>query len=66
MKLTKKQIDMISLNTPAELKGQQVKGYTGYKLGQYTPSNANWSYHALYIEYNGMPLLVVTHFGHIV
>ena len=66
MKLTKKQIDMIILYTPAELKGQPVKGWTGYELGMYTPSNANWSYHAQYIEYNGMPVLVATRYGHIV
>ena len=65
MKLTRKQIDIIILYTPSELKGKQVGSWTGYKLGSHTPSNANWSYIAQYIDYNGMPILVVTQFGEI-
>ena len=65
MKLTKKQIDMIILYTPAELHGKAVTGWTGYELGHYRPAGANWAYHAQYIDYNGAPVLVVTQFGHI-
>lgn len=66
MKLTKKQIDTIILYTPAELHGQPVQGWTGVELGYYSPVNANWAYHAQYIEYNGIPIPVITQFGHIV
>ena len=66
MKLTKKQIDTIILYTPAELRGQPVQGWTGIELGYYSPANANWAYHAQYIEYNGVPIPVITQFGHIV
>ena len=65
MKLTRKQIDIIRLYTPEELKGTQLKGWAGYTLGSYTPSGANWSYIAKYIDYNGAPVLVVTRFGEI-
>lgn len=66
MKLTKKQIDMIILYTPEDLRGQPLKGWTGYELGHYMPAGANWAYHAQYIDYNGVPIPVVTQFGHIV
>ncbi|MBR5199335.1 MAG: hypothetical protein IKW20_05845 [Bacteroidales bacterium] len=66
MKLSKKQIDTIILYTPAELKEKPVTGWTGCELGYYQPNNANWAYHAQYIDYNGAPVLVVTRFGHIV
>ena len=66
MKLTKKQIDTIILYTPAELHGKPVQGWTGYELGYWQPAGANWAYHAQYIEYNSVPILVVTQFGHIV
>ena len=66
MKLTRKQIDVIILYTPAELRGCPVQGWTGLELGYYQPANANWAYHAQYIDYNGAPVLVVTQFGHIV
>lgn len=65
MKLTKKQIDVIRLYTPEELKGKQISSWTGYKLGSYMPRNANWAYIAQYIDYNGVPVLVVTRFGEI-
>lgn len=65
MKLTRKQIDIIKLYTPNELRGQPVKGWTGYELGYYQPAGANWAYHAQYIDYNGVPILVATQFGHI-
>lgn len=65
MKLTKKQIDIIRLYTPAALKGRQVSGWSGYVLGTYTPAGANWSYVAKYIDYNGAPVLVVARFGEI-
>ena len=65
MKLTKKQIDIIVSNTPSELHGKPVTGATGYELGYYSPVNANWAYHAQYINYNGVPVLVATQFGHI-
>ena len=65
MKLTKKQIDMIILYTPAELHGKAVTGWTGYELGHYQPAGANWAYHAQYIDYNGAPILVVIQFSHI-
>ena len=66
MRLTKKQIDVIILYTPAELKNKPVQGWTGCELGYYQPASANWAYHAVYIDYNGAPVLVVTQFGHIV
>jgi hypothetical protein len=65
MKLTKKQIDVIRLYTPVDLKGTQAGSLYGYTLGSYTPRGANWSYIAKYIEYNGAPVLVVTRFGEI-
>lgn len=65
MKLTRKQIDLIRLYTPAELKGTQLKGWTGYTLGTFAPAGANWSYIAKYIDYNGAPVLVVTRYGEI-
>jgi hypothetical protein len=65
MKLSRKQIDVIRLYTPEELKGKQISGWGGYTLGSYTPSGANWSYIAKYIDYNGAPVLVVTRFGEI-
>lgn len=65
MKLSKKQIDLIIKNTPADLHGQPVRGATGYELGYYQPAGANWAYHAQYIDYNGAPILVATQFGHI-
>lgn len=65
MKLTKKQIDLIITNTPAELHGQSVGSCAGVELGYNQPTGANWAYHAQYIDYNGVPVLVVTRFGHI-
>ena len=68
MKLTKKQIERIRQNTPAELVGMQRTNicaqYLG-ELGYYQPTNANWAYIAEYIKYNGQPLLIVTQFGEI-
>lgn len=64
MKLTRKQIDLIRLHTPGELKGKQINS-SGDTLGLYTPSGANWSYIAKYIDHNGAPVLVVTRFGEI-
>ena len=64
MKLTRKQIDIIRENTPTELKGKQA-GYSLCTLGLYTPTGANWSYIAKYINHNGAPVLVVTQFGEI-
>ena len=65
MKLTKKQIDIIRANTPAELRGS-----SDYKiqdiLGTYQKCSANWSYKAGYIKYNGASVLVVTAFGEII
>ena len=68
MKLTKKQIEMIRRNTPAELVGsQRASIYAEYlgEFGYFQPSNANWAYIAEYIKYNGQPLLIVTSFGEI-
>lgn len=65
MKLTKKQIDIIRENTPGGLKGLQVKTWSGNTLGSFRPTGANWSYIAVYIDYNGAPVLVVTRFGEI-
>ena len=68
MKLTKKQIEIIRQNTPAEIVGKQRSiinaEYLG-KLGYYQPNGANWTYIAEYIRYNGQPLLIVTQFGEI-
>ena len=68
MKLTKKQIEIIRQNTPAEIVGKERSSigaqYLG-KLGDYQPSGANWAYIAEYIKYNGQPLLIVTQFGEI-
>ena len=66
MKLTRKQINIIVFNTPAELHGKPATGATGQELGYYQPTGANWAYHAQYINYNGAPVLVATQFGHIV
>ena len=66
MKLTKKQIDLIINNTPAELRRQPVGSCAGPELGYYIPAGANWAYHAQYIDYNGAPILVVIQFGHVV
>ena len=66
MKLTKKQINTIILYTPAELRGKPISGRIGVELGYYQPNNANWAYHAEYIEYNGIPIPVITQFGHVV
>lgn len=66
MKLTKKQIDLIIENTPADLHGQPVRGLNHGELGYYAPASANWAYHAQYIDYNGAPVLVVTRFGHVI
>lgn len=65
MKLTKKQIDLIIANTPAELHGQPVGSCAGIELGYNQPAGANWAYHAKYIDYNGIPVLVAIRFGHI-
>jgi|GEM_PF-2280224 len=62
MKMTKKQIDMIIDNTPQELGGSQ-EYHTVNELGYHMPSQANWSYRAVFIVYNGQPLLVVKQFG---
>jgi hypothetical protein len=66
MKLTKKQIDLIIENTPSDLHGQPVRGLNNGELGYYSPANANWAYHAVFIDYNGGSVLVATRFGHIV
>ena len=60
MKLTKKQIDIIRSQTPAELKGKQTT--ISMMLGYYMPSGANWSWQAGW-TYDGQ--LVVTRFGEI-
>lgn len=68
MKLTKKQIEIIRRNTPAELVGsQRASIYAEYlgEFGYFQPANANWAYIAEYIKYNGQPLLIVTQFGEI-
>lgn len=68
MKLTKKQIEIIRQNTPAELVGKQRATINAEYLGEFgyfRPSNANWAYIAGYIKYNGQPLLIVTQFGEI-
>lgn len=68
MKLTKKQIETIRQNTPAELVGKQRARISAQYLGEFgyfKPSNANWAYIAEYIKYNGQPLLIVTQFGEI-
>lgn len=68
MKLTKKQIEMIRRNTPAEIVGKQSATINAEYLGEFgyfIPSNANWAYIAKYIKYNGQPLLIVTSFGEI-
>ena len=64
MKLTRKQIELIKEHTPQELKGRQDFRIV-VDFGRYQPSNANWSYKAGYINYNGLMLLVVTRFGEI-
>lgn len=65
MKLTKKQIDLIIENTPADLHGQPVRGLHNGELGYYSPAGANWAYHAIFIDHDGVPVLVATRFGHI-
>lgn len=68
MKLTKKQIEIIRRNTPAEIVGMQRQHINAKyieKLGYYQPANTNWSYIAEYISYKGQPLLIVTRFGEI-
>lgn len=65
MKLTKKQIDIIRENTPKELKGVNT-AYTIADFGYYQPSQANWAYHACYVEYKGLRVLVVKVFGEII
>lgn len=65
MKLTKKQIELIVRNTPEDLRMESIGSSAGNELGYYQPSGANWAYHAVFIERNGYPLLVVTRFGHI-
>jgi hypothetical protein len=66
MRLTRKQINIIVYNTPAELHGKPVGSGAGAELGYYQPAGANWAYHAQYINYNGALILVATQFGHIV
>ena len=66
MKLTKKQIEIIRRNTPAEIVGKQRATINAEYLGEFgyfQPANANWAYIAEYIKYNGQPLLIVTQFG---
>lgn len=65
MNLTKKQIEIIIENTPRELKGVNM-AYTIADFGYYRPSYANWAYHACYIRYKGLMILVVKQFGQIV
>lgn len=65
MKLTRTQIEIIRMNTPAGLRGTQAKTWSGNTLGSFRPAGANWSYIATYIDYNGAPVLVVTRFGEI-
>ena len=65
MKLTKKQIDIIINNTPAELHGKSVGSCAGVELGYYQPAGANWAYHAQFVDHNGAPILVAIRFGHI-
>lgn len=64
MKLTRKQIEIIREHTPRELKGKQGFSFVA-DLGYYTPSQANWSYMAGFIDYNGAKILVVKRFGEI-
>ena len=63
MNLTKKQIDIIIKHTPPALKGKSMSLYS--TLGYCTPSYANWSYCAGFVEYKGIKVLVVTRFGQI-
>lgn len=68
MKLTKKQIEIIRQNTPAEIVGKQMASIGAQYLrefGYFKPANANWVYVAKYIRYNGHSLLIVTQFGEI-
>lgn len=62
MKLSKKQIEMIINNTPSALKGAQI-GFQGDIFGMYQKSGANWCYISVYIDYNGIRVLVVKQFG---
>ena len=68
MKLTKKQIEIIRQNTPAEIVGKQRASICAQYLGEfgyYQPNGVNWAYIAEYIQFNGQPLLIVTQFGEI-
>lgn len=68
MKLTKKQIEIIRQNTPAEIVGKQRTSIPAEYLGNFgyfRPAGANWAYIAEYIQHNGQPLLIVTSFGEI-
>lgn len=68
MKLTKKQIEIIRSNTPREIVGKQrasIKAQYLGEFGYFHPVNANWSYIAEFLKYNGQPLLIVTSFGEI-
>ena len=62
--ITKWQVDAIRKHTPSELVGSQAYP-TEYDFGYYMPMGANWSYQAVYIEYQDRPLLVVKRFGQI-
>ena len=61
MKLTKRQIDTIIENTPTELKGFHTSFESD--LGYFMPSNANWSYRAGWVKFNGALIVVVKVFG---
>lgn len=65
MKLSKAQIKMIRENTPNELKGRQDLP-TLADFGYFMPMGANWSYRAVYVNYNGLRVLVVKQFGEII
>ncbi|MCL2228855.1 MAG: hypothetical protein FWC00_03435 [Firmicutes bacterium] len=61
MKLSKRQINAIVESTPQALKG----GHASFEsdFGYFMPCNANWSYQAGYVRYNGNLVLVVKVFG---
>ena len=61
MKLTKKQIEIIREQTPAELRG--TRPFIIQTLGYFMPSGANWSYIAGF-TFDGV--LVVTRYGAVV
>ena len=65
MKIKMREIKLIMANTPNEIKGRQDL-YTVEDYGYFTPANANWSYRAGWVEYNGNKILVVKQFGEIV